>query len=381
MRIAIVGCGFVAEYYLATLPNYPTLDLAGVYDRDQERAARVASRRGVRCYRSLEEVLDDSSVELVANLTNPRSHHQISRSALLAGKHVYSEKPLATSLPEAEELVELSEHRGLLLASAPCTVLGEAAQTLWKALREERIGIPRLVYAEMDDGPIPLEDYTAWTSASGARWPAKDEFEVGCTLEHSGYALGWLTAFFGPARTVTASAHVLMPDKGVPLDVITPDLTVSTIAFASGVVARLTCGIFAAPNRRLSIYGDEGVLSVRDTWDFGSPVFLGRRTRLGLKAERHPQLARWIGLGPRRLRPVRRPRFRWAGHPANYIDFARGIAELAAAAEDRRAPRLSARWSLHVNELALAVQDPAAHGCPRVVRSTFEAMAPMPWAG
>lgn len=381
MRIAIVGCGYVADYYIATLVNHPGLELAGVCDRDAERARVFAAHHRLRRYDSLEALLRDPAVALVANLTNPRSHFEVSRRALEAGKHVYTEKPLATDLADAQRLVELAEARGLLLSSAPCTVLGESAQTLWKALREGRIGTPRLIYAELDDGPVPLEDHGTWTSASGAPWPARDEFEVGCTLEHSGYALTWMTAFFGPALRVTASAHVLTPDKGVPLEVKTPDFTVASIEFASGIVARLTCGIFAALDRRLRVFGDAGILSVGDIWDFGAPVHLGTRTRLGLKAERHPRLARWVGLGPRRLPLVRRPRFRWSGRPANHIDFSRGIAELAEAAGEGRPPRLSARWSLHVNELALAIQHPDRHGCPRELHSTFTPMAPMPWAG
>lgn len=381
MRFGIVGCGYVADYYLATLPNHPVLSLAGVFDRDAARAERFAAHHGVRRFGSLEELLAEPGLSLVANLTNPRSHFEVSRAALEAGKHVYSEKPLATTFEEAERLVELARSRGVLLASAPCTVLGEAAQTLWRALRDGRIGTPRLAYAEMDDGPIPLEDFSSWRSASGAPWPARDEFEVGCTLEHSGYVLGWLTAFFGPARSVTSSAHVVRPEKGVPLAVSTPDFTVSAITFASGTVARLTCGIFASPDRRLRVFGDEGILSVDDTWDFGSPVRLARRTALGLKAEKHPRLASLLGLGPRRLPLVRRPRFRWAGRPANRIDFSRGPAELAAAAEEGRPPALGADWSLHVNELALAIQSPGSQGGPRTLRSGFESLAPMPWAG
>jgi len=381
MRAAIVGCGYVADYYVATLPNHAQLELAGAHDRDPERAERFSKRHGIKSYGSLDELLDDSSVELVVNLTNPRSHFEVSSRALQAGKHVYSEKPLATKLEQAVELTALAESKGLLLCSAPCTVLGETAQTLWKALRDGRIGRPRLVYAEMDDGPVPLENYREWVSESGAPWPAKDEFEIGCTLEHAGYCLTWLAAFFGPAVSVTAAARVVFPEKGLPLDVITPDFTVATIDFASGVVARTTCGIFATPDRRLRIFGDGGTLETRDTWNFGAPVFLSRRTHLGLKAEKHPRLARLVGLGPRRLAPVRRPSFRWSGRPANFIDFSRGLADMASAAAERRSPRLSANFCLHVNELTLAIQEPQVYGSPRMLRSTFEPMAPMPWAG
>lgn len=112
MRIAIVGCGFVADYYLKTLPSYPELEIAGVMDRIEERASHLAAYHSVPTYRSLEELLADSSVEIVLNLTNPSSHYEVSKAALAAGKHVYSEKPLAMKMSEAKELVELAKQRG-----------------------------------------------------------------------------------------------------------------------------------------------------------------------------------------------------------------------------------------------------------------------------
>src|SRR5258708_35834480 len=134
MGFAMVGCGYVAEFYAKTLPNHPNLELAGVFDKGPERSRHSAKQYGVRCYSSLEEVLGDTTVQLVANLTNPRSHYGITKAALEAGKHVYSEKPLGMCLREAEELVELAEERGRLLSGAPCNVLSESAQTLWKVL-------------------------------------------------------------------------------------------------------------------------------------------------------------------------------------------------------------------------------------------------------
>ena len=143
---------------------------------------------------------------MVLNLTNPRSHHEVSKAALLAGKHVYSEKPLAMTMVEATELVELAEQHGLRLASAPCSVLGETAQAVLKALREKAVGTVRDVYAEMDDGMVHRMNYRSWKSVSGVSWPYKDEFEIGCTLEHAGYYLTWLVAMFGAAESVTSFA-------------------------------------------------------------------------------------------------------------------------------------------------------------------------------
>ncbi|XQQ06797.1 MAG: Gfo/Idh/MocA family protein [Leptolyngbya sp. IPPAS B-1204] len=295
MQIAIVGCGFVADYYLKTLANYPDLQVAGVMDRVEERATRFSAYHAVPMYRSLAELLADPNVSIVLNLTNPGSHYEISKAALEAGKHVYSEKPLAMTMPEAEELVALAEQRGLLISSAPCSLLGESAQTLWKALREKQIGTVRLVYAEMDDGLVHRMPYQKWVSESGIPWPYKDEFEVGCTLEHAGYYVTWLTAFFGPAETVTAFSSCLIPDKqtDVPLDHNAPDFSVACIKFASGVVARLTCSIVAPHDHQLRIIGDDGVMGIEDCWYYGSPVYIKRMIRIRRKTFMSPWKQRY----------------------------------------------------------------------------------------
>ena len=139
----------------------------------------------VPIYETLDELLNDPKVEIVLNLTNPRSHYEISKAVLEAGKHVYSEKPLGMDINQAKELVELVESKGLLMVSAPCNSLGEAAQTFWKKLRENVIEKARLVYAEMDDGMVHLMPYEKWKSESGIPWPYKDEFEISCTLDQS----------------------------------------------------------------------------------------------------------------------------------------------------------------------------------------------------
>jgi predicted dehydrogenase len=380
MRIAMVGCGYVADYYMKTLTNHPELELVGVTDRDRPRLTRFAEFHRAPTFSSVADVLADPRVELVLNLTNPASHYEITKAALQAGKHVYSEKPLALRYADAEELVALAEAKGLELGGAPCSLLGETAQTLWKALREEKIGKARVVYAELDDGPVHLMGFQKWRSDSGNPWPCKDELEVGCTLEHAGYYVAWLVAFFGPATTVTSFARVTVEDKGIAVDVQTPDFSVACIEFGSGVVARVTCGIFAPHDHQLRIVGDKGVLSTADCWDYGSPVYLHRRTRLGLKAEKYPRVAKVVGLGPREQRLVRKASFQYRTKGASRMDFARGPAEMAAAIAERRPSRMSARYALHVNEIVLAMQSPELMGSPRRLTSSFQPPAPMPWA-
>jgi predicted dehydrogenase len=254
LKFAIVGCGYVSDLYMEALKSHPELTLAGVWDRDPQRLAAFTSFHGVKAYASYDALLADPAVQLVANLTNPREHFKVSQAALLANKHVYSEKPLATELADAQTLVDLAEARQLLITSAPCSVLSETAQTIWKLLREQAIGTPRLVYAELDDGNVAAMDYPTWISASGAPWPARDEFEVGCTLEHAGYHLTWLTAFFGPVHRMTTFSRVVQPDKGMPGLNPAPDFAACCLEFANGVVARLTCSIYASHDHRLRFF-------------------------------------------------------------------------------------------------------------------------------
>lgn len=373
MRIAIVGCGFVADYYLKTLPNYPELEIVGVSDRVQSRTAQFSAYHNLPSYDSVQSLLADSGAELVLNLTNPRSHYEVSKAALEAGKHVYSEKPLAMAMPEAEELVKLAEQNNLLIASAPCSLLGESAQTLWKALREQKVGQVRLVYAEMDDGLVHRMPYQSWMSESGIPWPYKDEFEVGCTLEHAGYYVTWLTAFFGPAETVTAFSACLVPDKqtDVPLEVNAPDFSVACIKFASGVVARLTCGIVAPHDHELRMIGDEGVLGIKDCWYYGSPVYIQRMVRIRRKTFMSPWKQRY---------PLVRKPLKFGYKGSQQMDFARGVAELAAAVREQRPCRISPQFSLHNNELVLAIQNALETGAPYRLTTRFDPVEPMPWA-
>ena len=109
VRIAFAGCGFIADDYIDTLSNFPELELVGVMDRDNERASKFGKFYGIDTYASIEALVTDPQVDVVVNLTNPESHYEVSKTSLEHGKHVYTEKPLATKISEAEELVEIAE--------------------------------------------------------------------------------------------------------------------------------------------------------------------------------------------------------------------------------------------------------------------------------
>lgn len=374
MQVAIVGCGFVADYYMTTLPLHPELKLKGVMDKLPERSKHFSDYHGVPIYQTLDELLADQEVDIVLNLTNPRDHYEVSLAALKAGKHVYSEKPLGMTMDEARELVDLADSKNLQISSAPCSLLSETAQTIWKAIREDAIGTVRVVYAEMDDGLVHLMPYDKWTSVSGIPWPAKDEFEVGCTLEHAGYYVPWLAAYFGPATSVTAFGSTQIENKipDVELNLDSPDFTVACIQFASGVVARLTCSIIAPHDHELKIVGDKGVLMTHDSWDYYSPVYSRKMMKIRRKTFLNP-------IKHRHKMPLAdSPKVKNTG--AQRMDFSRGVAEMAAAIRENRPSRLSAQFSLHVNEIALAIHYARDHGSTYEMTTTFDPVAPMHWA-
>ena len=372
MRIAFVGVGFVADYYMTTLANHPALTLVGVHDRDAARLKQFCDHYGVASYPTLQAVLDDDAVELVVNLTDPHSHFDVTLAALEAGKHVYSEKPLAMSLDAAQALVECAIQAGLVLAGAPANALSDAFALTRQSLESGDIGRPRLVYAEMEDGAVFRQNWRNWRSLSGAPWPGRHEFKIGCTLEHAGYALTWLIGLFGPIRRMTGVSGLAFEDKGADLEetAMGPDFSTAVLEFDNRVIARLTCGLCAPRDRSLTVMGEKGTLTVADLWDHRSTVRVEKpnenpslpfRLLRRLEAMRGRASGLSVPAG-RRVKSQDR-----SGQPAlpaypSQIDFAAGImAAVECTAEPVGAKSRLAGEALHVTEAALALNGLAGH--------------------
>ncbi len=363
--IAFIGTGFVADYYMTTLANHPGLRLAGVWDRDPARLEQFCDYWKVTAYASEEALLADAGVGIVVNLTVPESHYAVNRAALLAGKHVYCEKPLAMEVDAARDLVALAKGRGLVLAAAPANALSDAQAHCAEILASGVIGTPRLAYAEMEDGPVFLDNWQTWRSRSGARWPGVHEFEIGCTLEHAGYGMSWLVSLFGPVAHLDAFSALTFPNKGPGTEALTlgPDLSIGCLSFESGMTARITCGLAAPRDRSLTIIGDKGTIVVRDLWDNRSPI------HVELSGQKRPWLHRVIDRLERQARrkfPFRLMAGRSAAYPSaapktrlpNYpsqIDFVRGIAAQADAIRAGRTPVFSGETALHLTDIVLAL--------------------------
>jgi predicted dehydrogenase len=149
---------------------------------------------------------------------------------------------------------------------------------------------------------------------------------------------------------------------------------VACIQFKNGVVARLTCSIIAPHDHRMRFFGDEGVLWTDDTWFYRSPIYVRKFLKIRRKLVLNP-IPKKIPLKGAHLELPE-----YGG--ASKMDFARGIADIAEAVQSKQSARLAGHFSLHANELALAIHRARIGQGAGVyqMRSTFEIPAAMPWA-
>ncbi len=204
-RIGIVGCGYVSSLYMSSLGEYADLELVGAYDTNPQRLSGFCNHYKTKAYPSLNELLDDC--ELLVNLTIPESHYEVSKAALLRGTPVYSEKPLTLSESDARSLVDIAVENNTNIFGAPCVHLSKMAETVKFHLDNNKIGKVYAVYAEMDNDQVHAKAYENWRNTFGVRWPAKNEFESGATLEHAAYTLCLLRKCFGEGELKSVFQH------------------------------------------------------------------------------------------------------------------------------------------------------------------------------
>lgn len=356
MKIAVVGCGNVANQYVRTLPPYTDkVEVVGWCDLDPARAKTFADEHGGKSYESIDQCLADDDVDTILNLTIHTAHYEVITQCLNAGKHVYSEKPLAMQADQAKELVKLADEKNLVLCGAPMNFLGEAQQTLWKTIREGGIGNPRLVYAEVNHGRIE-----AWHPSPGAFYGVGPLFDVGV------YPLTLATTFFGPVTSVAMSySRVLFPDRvtteGEKFHIETPEFITAVLETQQGVVVRLTTNFYVHKNNthqkgRFEVHGDAGSAILDDFQQFAAPV-----------------TAAAFGEEMQTLPFVQEPRM--SGQ-----EFGKGVADMADALGEGRSPRVTGRQAAHVVDVLEAVLEAGRTHRPVDVDSRFDPPPPMPWA-
>lgn len=403
--VAIIGCGFVFDIYMRTLSRHPQVEVRGVYDISYERKSAVEKTYDLPVYASLADLLADSSVRLVLNLTSIDSHFEVSRACIEAGKHVYSEKPLTTVKSESYELFRLAHKHSVRLSCAPCNVYSRGIRTLLSAVHRDAIGDVVLVEAELHDNPIHMANFQSVKSPSGAGWPLVDEVLAGCTHEHIAYHLVWICCMLGSAKSAVAFSSEVLPDKLGPDTGLcgTADYSVLTMGFSGGAAARVTCGVVAPRDHRIKVVGTRGQLTLSGYRMFNEAPMLEVFSSKTLNARKfksvvgNPVLEKLLGVSGSPLPLLGKPQIgsanrasedkksalqamkHWLRRREVYDqDKWLGVIELINAISKGEDTYLSADFHLHINELTLFAQSSGERGASLEPNFHFEPLPAPP---
>jgi len=353
VRVGVIGCGNVCPAYLKAAKTFPVLDIVALSDATPEAARARSEEFGVPA-RSVEDVLADPAIEIILNLTIPRSHVDVGLRAIAAGKHVYSEKPLGVTVAEARRLVEAAKARRLRLGSAPDTFLGGAHQTARSCVDHGLIGRP--------------VGGTAFFMCPGhERWHPSPGFYYlaggGPMLDMGPYYVTDLINLLGPVASVvgvgtrTRRERLITsePLAGSRIPVEVPTHVTGVLTFVGGATVSMTMSFDVSRHRHgpIEVYGESGSLIVPDPNHFGGKV------EVATAAEDWREV------------PVRR-----AYADGNYRIL--GLADMARAIRTGRPHRASGDLAFHVLEVMEAFQKSSESGAAVAIASRPERPAPMP---
>ena len=366
--VGIIGCGNISEAYLTLAPRFNNVEIVAVADIVPAAAEKRAKQFNVSALR-VDELLEDDGIDVVVNLTIPDVHYDVTKEILSAGKHAYTEKPMALNYKDAAKLVKDADKRGLKLGSAPDTFLGAGMQTVRQLIDKGTIGkvLGGTAYV-MGHG------MEAWHPNPGFffRPGAGPVFDIGV------YYITALVSLLGGVKSVTAMASAGFasrlvtsegPMKGKKIKVETPTNINAILEFANG--AHITLGAswdvwkhgHANP---IELYGTTGSMLVPDPNFFSGKIAHseGASDYRDIDAATGPQpfgAYNWPPAGP--------------FNRANYRML--GVADLVDAARSKREPRCSGRMAAHVVEVMEAILKAAEKRSFVAIKSEVQRPAPV----
>jgi len=365
MRVGLIGCGNISDIYLINAPLFRDIRFTACADINEAAAKRQAERYALRA-RGVKELLTSDDVDIVLNLTIPEAHAEIAEAALESGKHVYSEKPLATKLAEGVKLVETARARGLRVGCAPDTVLGASIQEARRMIDANAIGRPLLgVAAFMGHGMEHWHPNPAFFFRPGG----------GPVFDMGPYYLTTLVTLLGPVASIAALGQIGFAERivttpgspvlGQAIKVETPTSAQALLQFASGAQVTFLASWDVWNNSVLPIelYGETGSMRVPDPNWFGGALETasGRGAWGATGTERHcygrlnwpkdkPAVANYRGLG--------------------LADMARGIV-------DKRPHRANGDVALHVLAVMAGILEAAGENRRVTIEQTCERPPPL----
>ena len=363
VKIGLVGSGNISYTYLNTLTSgFAAVEVVGCSDLIPEKSKARADLFGIKAM-TTEEIMADPEIEIVVNTTQLWNHNKVSRMALEAGKHVYSEKSMGHNYEEAKANYDLAKAKGLLIGAAPDCYMGSAWQTARKMLDDGIIGQPLICYSQCMRGYSSHE--RGAPPAGFVRDPMMGAHGTTVTYDMAGYYTNVLLNLFGPVKRVSGYSQVFTGDR-VYSNTQNPNygekipkeggenVMLGSMEFANGVYGALVlCSEGFNPEiPRVDIYGTEGHLSLPDPNYFGgwgNDVVLLQRKGNGSESFKIPYTHGFSDTDP--SEPPK------SGKREPCHNSWRGIAvvDMAYAIRKNRPARSSAELALHTVEILDAI--------------------------
>lgn len=368
LNVGMVGVGCISGIYLKNFFEvFKDVKLVAVCDLIRERAENAQKQYNIpKLYDTMDQLFADPEIDLVLNLTRPYQHFEVSKAAILAGKHVYCEKPLGADLEEGLELVRLAKEKNLFLGGAPDTFMGAGIQSCRKLIDDGLIG-------EVVGGRCVMASHGVES------WHPDPDFYYqrggGPLFDMGPYYITALINLLGGIQKVYGYAHTSYkerlitaePHVGEIIKVNTPTHIESFLTFDSGITVSLLTSfdIYDTKQTNIEIYGTKGTLYVPDPNCFGGSIVLEN----GIKGDKCAILFKNGETGKLEEYPL----------TFDYDENSRclGLDDMAVAIETGRPGRTTYRQTFHVLETMAGVLKSAETGLPYVMTSHFEREAPM----
>jgi len=337
IKVAIIGCGSVSGVYLPHLSKSPYVELVSVCDIKPERAKERAEKFKVpNQYPHIDQLLSGAPFDLMINLTNMQEHGRLNRQALLAGKHVWSEKPMANTYKEGLELLQLSKKQGVRIWGAPAVVNSPQFAFMARQINDGNLG--RIAAAHAHYGHL------------GPTWSAFFYETGGGSLPDLGvYNLSTLSGLLGPVKSVMAMTNILTPartvdDKG-EIKVEAEDNASVLMEHHSGAISHVQCGF-----NYFDPYGHEGKGQEKPTVSV-----------VGKKGSMHLIGYDWSPFGVDMATIDHEESQRFVPDPGTYV-WEQGASVICESLVKGVEPLINAEHSLHVLEIIEAARRSQAEG-------------------
>lgn len=355
VKIGIIGTGSIFGAYVKGCRAFDILEIAACADIDSLKAEDKAEEFEVSRACSVEDLLADPEIKIVVNLTVPKAHAEVSLAAINAGKHVYSEKPLAVTRRDGQKILTAARQKGVLVGCAPDIFLGGHQQTCRKLIDDGWIGEPVAAVAFLPGhghGPESWHPNPDFFYQTGG----------GPIFDMGPYHLTALINLLGPVKRITSLARISFPERiatsemhrGRRIPVEVPTHVVGALDFVGGPVATITLSfdIWAAKLPHLEVYGSEGTLSATDPSLFRGSVWI-RRAGADEWSEMPLTHSAEVGRGI-------------------------GVADMAYAIASGRPHRASGELAYHVLDILCAFEESSESGRHIEITSRCSRPAPLP---